>query len=205
MRVAVSGSTAAAAATAVALRCGREELINRETHLVEQIAGIFARRGAFLVRHTIVVHRHKHLHVANQLHDGKDPERDDHDAAIGTVDEVAAVAIAQLRGNTATVTAIVVAAVAAVDETRIQHDRLGNLHAAVRHIAGRHFLTVALVGAVFAVENPHVTFAAVQNDLLAEDADALYRGARHTVPAVYLDLYVKVEGQVTGIIAAVKG
>ncbi len=193
-----------AASAAIPFRCRGEELVNRETHLVEQITGIFACGRAFLVRHTIVVYRHQHLHIANKLYDGKDTKRHHNDATIGTINEVAAVAVTQLRRDAAAVAAVVVATVTTVYEPCIQHNRLGNLHTAVRHVAGRHFLTVALVGAVFAMEHAHVSFTAVENNLFAEDADALHGGARHAVPAVHLDLYVKVEGQITGIIAAVE-
>ena len=183
---------------------GREELVDREAHFLENVARIFRVGTAFLRRHTEVINGHQHLHVADELYDGENAERNHDDAAVGAVDEVAAVAVAQFGGDTTAVATFIVATVTAIDEACIQHDGLSDLHTAMRHIAGGHFLTVALVGAVFAVEDPHVTFAAVQNDLFAENADALHGGARHAVTAVHLDLYVKVEGQVAGIIPAVE-
>lgn len=89
---------AAAAGIAFVVHLGREELVHRETHLFEQIAGIVARRAAFLGGHTEIINGNKHLDIAHELDNGENPERDKDDLAVPSVGKGAAVPLAEQSG-----------------------------------------------------------------------------------------------------------
>ena len=151
------------AATTAAVIFGREELIDREAHFTEQITGIVGcRTAAFLAGHAIVVNRYEHLYVANELDNGKDADGNIDDLAVGLIAEVSAVLIADtLRNASASAAAIAVAAVTRLAYACGENDWLRYLHAAARQIPSGHFLRVASVGAIFAVEYFHTSLASV--------------------------------------------
>lgn len=157
----------AAAAAALVVDLGREELVHGEAHLLEQVAGVVARRAALLGGHAEIVHRHEHLDVAHELYDGEDPDGHEDELAVPSVAEMAAVPFADAVGDVAAAAAAVAlaAAVARVHHTGGQDDGVGDLDAAARHVAGGHFLLVVLVGDELAAEDLDVAFTAVQDDL----------------------------------------
>lgn len=75
---------------------GGEELVDGELHMAEDLAGVLlaAAAGAFLLGHTVVVHRHKQLGIPLQPDDGE--------LAQGDIDPLALAAAAQLAVETAT-------------------------------------------------------------------------------------------------------
>ncbi len=151
----------------------REELVNRETHFFEHIAGVFGVRAAFLSRHTEIVDRHQHLHVANELNDSEDAQGDQ-DNLFGIVVHKATAETFTYAYRNARCTAIAAAtAVAFFNQSCRQHDRLRNLHRATRHVARRHFLTVTVVGAEFTGEHLNIALAAKENDLFLEYGNAV--------------------------------
>lgn len=198
---------AAAAGIAFVVHLGREELVHRETHLFEQIAGIVACRAAFLGGHTEIINGNKHLDIAHELDNGENPERDKDDFAVPSVGKGAAVPLADAVGDVAATAAAFAftSAVTSIDDAGGQDDGLGDLNAAARHIAGGHLLLVVLVGYELAAEYLDVAFAAIQNDLFLEYGYAAYRRAGNAVTGIDLELDFEEKGQVTGIIPAVEG
>ena len=196
----------AVAATATAVILGREKFIDREAHFAEQIAGIVGcRAAALLTRHAVVVNRHQHLHIADELDDGKDTDGDIDDLAVGLVTEVAAVLIADtLRNASASATAVAVAAVTGLAHACGENDGFCNLNAAAREIAGGHFLRIAAVSTIFAVEYFHTSLAAVQDDLFLEHTDTADGVAGHITSSVDIQLDFKEKGQIAGIIASIE-
>ena len=205
----LTAAAASAAAVAVAL-LGREKLVDREAHLAEQVAGaVGGRAAALLARHAEIVHRHQHLDVADQLHDGEDAQRNIDVAAVGVVAEIAAVAVADVGRDAAASAAAPASAVAAAAAARLgnargEDDRLGDVDDAARQIAGGQLLRIAVVLAVLAREHLDVALAAVEDHLFLEYADTGDRRARAGASGVHIHRDLKEEGQVAGIVAAIE-
>ena len=201
-----AASAATAAAVVVILR--REKLVDRKAHLAEQLTGIVARRAAFLARHTEIVDRHQHLYVTDELDDGKHPDGNQYDLAVMYLAEIAAVAIDDALRDTAASAAAATAAIlvplTGIHGSGAQNDRFRHLHGAARHVARRHLLTVVLIRPELAVKHLHAALAAEKDDLFLENADAADRGAGRIPSGEDIELHLKEEGEVAGIIAAVK-
>ena len=63
-------------------RIRREELIRGKFDPAEQVTGVLRIGDAFLIRDTEVIGGNQHLYVAHNLHDHKDPQRDQNAAAL---------------------------------------------------------------------------------------------------------------------------
>lgn len=179
---------------------------------MEQVAGVVGGRAAFLGGHAVIVHRHQHLHVADELHNGEDTDGNVNNTAVGIVAEVAVVAAGYALRDAAASTAAVASAaavdlagiLAGIGNAGIQDDRLGDLYVAAGQVAGRHRLWVAAVGAEFAAEDFDAALAAAENNFFLENGDAADGVAGRVTSGEYVNLYLKEEGQVAGVIAFVE-
>ena len=180
-----------------------EKLVYRETHFAEQVTRIIRCRAAFLVGQAVVVDWNQHLYIAHKLHNGENADRHiDHSLAF--FGKPSAVHIADmLRDVPAAATATVLLTL--IGQPAVEYDRLRYLYAAPRHVAGRHLLTVVLFRPEFAAEYLYTSFASVQDHFFVKHSDAFHGRAGDTVAGKDLQLYAEEEGQITGIVAAVKG
>ncbi len=55
----------ASATTICRIPCGREKLVDGETHFLEDFTRVIRCRAALLIRQTIIVHGYEHLHLTN--------------------------------------------------------------------------------------------------------------------------------------------
>mgnify|MGYP000992735731 CR=1 FL=1 len=77
---------------------GREKFAHREIDVAEQAARIVgAAAGALLLRHTIIIHRHKKLRIPFQPHNGELPQCDIDAAPVIAAAKLTAKALADGR------------------------------------------------------------------------------------------------------------
>lgn len=163
------------AAVAVALKIvqsGREKVLHRELNLFEHFTRVTCGIFAFLVRDAKVVGRYHHLHLALQLHDGEQTQRDVDLLADRHILEAAAHLGADLAGDDRTRAA---GLFRALHIPARQTDGVYNLHHRIGH-GGQ--LLVAVAAAGVGRKDPRICLAAVQDDLLGKigDAAAVDRG-----------------------------
>ena len=182
----------------------REELIHRETHFLEDIAGAFGVGTAFLGGHAEIVDGHEHLHITDQLDDGENAQCHQHDLAVVGIAEAAAEVLANAGGDAGTAAIALAGAFAFFNQACVQYYRFRDLYRTAGHIAGRHFLAVVVAGTEFTGKYLDAAFTAEQDYLFLEHGNAANGVATGSVSGIYLQLDLKIEGEIAGIIAAVE-
>lgn len=186
---------------------GREELINREHHFAEQIAGFVSGFRAVLGGNAEVIDRNQHLDIADKLNDGEDSKRYiDSLAVVGIHKASAEVVGNSLRDGIASAVAVAFAfaAFTRLDDAGGQHDGLGNLNLANRQVAGYRLLAVRIVLAELAAEYFDIAFAAEKYYTFAEYADTAKLGGRAVAAGEGFDLDIEEKGEIAGKVAAVE-
>ena len=123
---------AAATAAAVSTRpVGREELVDGELHVTEDLTGILlagaAVAGAFLLRHAVVIDRDEQLGVPLQADEGELAKRDVEPLALAAEVQIAAEAGTDAGGHVAELAALAVA-VAGIHQLHAQSQGIHRLH-----------------------------------------------------------------------------
>lgn len=108
---------------------GREKFAHRERDVAEQAARIIRiPAGALLLRHTIIIHRHKKLRIPFQPHNGELPQCDIDAAPVIAAAKLTAKALADGRRHLTKITVALSAAAAALHDSGVQNDRVDSLY-----------------------------------------------------------------------------
>ena len=189
---------AAAAVAAVVILFGearREECIDREADLFEQLTGIIGGGNAFFIRDAVVIRRDQHLHLTLQLNDGEQTKSNG-DTLTRRTYKAAVIPAGDALGNRRIITAV-----GAITQLAAQRNGVYGLDNSPGHVGVLTLTGYKIIG----TENTHISFTAVQNYFLCKAGNAVNGDRLCTAMCIDTQTDVKEECHIHRVEAAVEG